>query len=107
WIEERLLQYIAIGWNLRHLYPSRHRHRCGPPWLPCPPSLLWWYEAQRDPTFHLLSYEEEVWELQQWNEIIEHQQFSCDWPQHQFERHRYFWHDCVDVPYWAKVYDNF
>jgi hypothetical protein len=107
WIEERLLQYIVAGWNLRHLYPSRHRHRCGPPWGSCPPSLLWWYEAQRDPTFHLLSYEQEVWELQQWNEIIEHQQYSSDWPQHQFERHRYFWHDCVDVPYWAKVYDTF
>lgn len=107
WIEERLLQYIATAFNVRHLYPSRHRHRCGPHWLPSPPALVWWYEAQLDPTFHLLSFLTEVWEIQQWQVIAQHMEDDCNWPQHKFERYKYFWHDCVDVPYWAKIYDNF
>jgi hypothetical protein len=107
WIEERLLQYVALGFTIRHLYPSRHRHRCGPHFLPSPPALVWWYEATLDPTFHLLSFLNEVWEIREWAVIAQHMEDDCDWPQHKFERYKYFWHDCVDVPYWSKVFDNF
>lgn len=107
WLEERILQYIFTSFTLRHLHPARHRHRCGPPWLPCPPAQVWWYQAQLDPTAHILSFAAETWEQVQWAQISQHTENNCDWPQHKFLRYKYFWRDYVDVMYWAKVFDNF
>jgi hypothetical protein len=107
WIEERILQYIFHTFTLRHLRPARIRHRCGIPWLPCPMSQVWWYQAQLDPTYRILSFLTETWEVVQWADIAQHPEGSIDWPQHNFERWKYFWRDRVTIPYWAKVFDNF
>jgi hypothetical protein len=107
WIEERLLQYVYTSFTLRHLYPSRHRFRCGPLWPVCPPAQVWWYQAQLDPTTRILSLLTETWELKQWAQIAQHPENNCDWPQHKFRRWRFFWRDFVDVMYWSKRFDNF
>jgi hypothetical protein len=107
WIEERILQYIYTAFTLRHLYPSRHRFRCGPPWPVCPPAEVWWYQAQLDPTVRILSFLYETWEIVEWGEIASHQEDDIDWPRHQFGRWQYYWRDYVDLPYWSKVFDNF
>jgi hypothetical protein len=107
WIEERILQYVFINFTIRHLRPARYRHRCGFPWLPCPASQVWWYQAQLDPTTRILSFVGETWEIAQWRDIAQHPENTPDWPQHQFDRLRFFWRDRVDVYYWAKLFDNF
>jgi hypothetical protein len=107
WIEERLLQYIYTAFTLRYLHPSRHRFRCGGLWPVCPPAQVWWYQAQLDPTTRILSFLSETWEVTEWAEIAAHQEDDVDWPRHQFGRWQYYWRDYVDLPYWAKVFDNF
>jgi hypothetical protein len=107
WIEERLLQYIYTAFTLRHLYPSRHRFRCGGLWPVCPPAEVWWYQAQLDPTSRILSFLFETWEIIEWAEIAAHQEDDVDWPRHQFGRWQFYWRDYVDLPYWSKRFDNF
>lgn len=88
--------------TIRFLTRSRWRFRCGPRWLPCPPSAVWWYQSGRDPTGHILSYVTETWEPELWRDIGEHSP-GPDWPRHVWWRGKYFWHDHVDQHHWSRV----
>lgn len=106
--EERWLAWrFRNNFILRFLFRARLRVRCGPFWVPCPAAQVWWYQAQRDPTFRILSFAAEVWEVQQWREIAEHNEGGCDWPRHVWVRGIYRWVDFVAERYWAKVFANY
>lgn len=108
WVSDRILQYTYRTFTVRHLTCSRHRFRCGPHWVPCPPSQVWWYQAQLDPTTHILSMLAETWEAVEWGVISAHcNDDSPDWPRHSWQRNKYFWRDYTDRPYWSKVNTSF
>jgi hypothetical protein len=107
WIEERILSHTFWNFTCRNLTWSRWRYRCGPPFTPCPPSQVWWYQAQLDPTVHILSFATETWEVVEWSEISAHNEDNPKWPRHSWDRWQYYWRDYVDLPYWAKVYTDF
>lgn len=108
WLPDLILQYGSFALGVRKLTPSRHRHRCGLPFLQNPTAQVWWYQAQVDPTYHILSFPTETWELAEWSLVAAHStEDDPDWPQHAFSRLQYFWHDNVDMPYWGKVPINY
>jgi len=108
WIEDRILTHTYWTFTVRQLFWSRKRHRCGPHYLPCLNTVVWWYQAQLDPTIRILSFDSDTpWEVKQWAEVQEHIEDSVDWPRHSFDRWRFFWRDEVDLPYWSKIHTDF
>lgn len=107
WIADPLLNYAYYVQALRLLTRSRYRFACGPQYMPCPASQVWWYQAQLDPTTKILSFITETWETSEWADIVQHDtEDDPDWPQHQFLRNQYLWRDNVDLPYWSKINTN-
>src|ERR1017187_3952728 len=52
--EERILQWVFRNpINIRNLFRTRRRHRCGRIWMPCPDAQVWWFQAECDPTTHI------------------------------------------------------
>lgn len=101
---EILANSTFMSHNVRILSRSRRRDCVGPDFVPCPQSQVWWFQADRDPTTHILSFDSETWEQQEWREIAQHStDDTCDWPTHIWDRLQFCWRDAVDLPYWAKV----
>jgi hypothetical protein len=109
WTPVRVLSW---GFNnnisCRQLTPSRWRFRCGLPYIPFPASSVWWFEAQRDPTYQILSFTGEVSFAQStWSETMLRDEESVYYPRHGYDRWKYYWRDWVEHAYWAKVYSDF
>jgi len=92
---------------VRQLTPSRWRFRFGPSFVPWPAASVWWFEAQRDPTYHILSFTTETWEQVEWQETMIHNEQSLYWPRHGYDRWNHYWRDWVEPHHWAKVYTDF
>jgi hypothetical protein len=106
WIEERILQYIFNGsFTIRHLRIARLRRRFGFPFLPSPLAQVLWYQAQLDPTLGILAFTGESWAVTTLRDVAQHPEGSPDYPQHKFDRLRFYWLDRVDVYHWAKIVD--
>jgi hypothetical protein len=108
WIQDSLLQYTYWTWTLRHLHPSRHRHRCGLDFQPCQPMSVFQRAGNYDPIRSNLMKDSESWTAIPASVVATHlQEDDVDWPQLATNRWLYYWHDSCDKPYWAKVFDNF
>ena len=79
WTPVRLLTWGFWNFQVRHLTPSRWRFRYGPYFVPWPAASVWWFEAQRDPTYHILSFYTETWELVEWQQTMIHNEDNLYW----------------------------
>jgi hypothetical protein len=107
WTPVRILTLGFWNFTVRHLTPSRWRFRVGRHYVPWPAASVWWFEAQRDPTYHILSFTTETWEIVQWKETMIRNETSLYWPRHGYDRWKYYWRDWVEPHHWAKVYTDF
>jgi hypothetical protein len=107
WVLERILAsaYWA-SFTFRHLTWTRHRHRCGPHFLPSPSSTIWWYNSANDPVEANLSIDGESWTTVPWSTTIVHDDHP-DFPRFDSKRFKFFWHDFCTRHHWAKNYTNY
>lgn len=107
WVVCKILSFGYWTFPVRLLRWSRWRHRCGPRFVPCPSSQVFWYSSPWDPTRHILAFSYENWDPITWNDTVAHWEFDPRWPVHRWDRWRHFWRDRVHVHYWSKVYTDY
>ena len=106
YVDQPIQSYTYATLVVRNLYRSRMRFCCGLQYIPNHDAVNWWYESDRDPTTHILSFDDEEWEEKEWKEVRDHDEDDWDWPRHGFERNTYMWRDYVDLEYWSKKWSS-
>jgi hypothetical protein len=107
WTPVRILSWqFHNAFRCRHLRPSRWRHRYGIPYIPYPAASVWWFESQRDPSYHILQFSNESWAVQTWGATVLRSETSIYYPRHGYDRWKYYWRDWVEHAHWARVYND-